>query len=69
MPGVPVEELVAFALETCPEARRLPEWRGMRLRRAIGAGRSGWFPPFLATGAAHRLRSHLGRWRWRLSGV
>ncbi len=68
-PGVPVEELVAFALETYPEARRLPEWRGMRLRRRIGAGRSGWFPPFLATGAVHRLRGHLGRWRWRLSGV
>ena len=34
------EELVAFALETCPEARRLREWRGLRLRRRIGAGRS-----------------------------
>jgi hypothetical protein len=68
-PGVPVEELIAFALETCPEARRLREWRGMELRRRIGAGRSGKFPPFLATGALHRLRSHVGRVRWRLSGV
>jgi Glycosyl transferase family 2 len=68
-PDVAVDELIAFALDTCPEARRLREWRGMRLRRLIGAGRSGWFPPFLATGAAHRLRGHLGRWRWRLIGV
>jgi glycosyltransferase involved in cell wall biosynthesis len=65
----PVEAFVAFALETCPEARRLREWRGLQLRRRIGAGRSRWFVPFLATGAAHRLHSHLGRLRWRLGGV
>jgi hypothetical protein len=68
-PTVPVDDLVAFALETCPEARRLREWRGMQLRRRIGAGRSGRFPPFLATGALHRLRSHFGKVRWRLTGV
>jgi glycosyltransferase involved in cell wall biosynthesis len=68
-PDVPVEALIGFALETYPEARTLREWRGMRLRARIGAGRSGWFPPFLATGALHRLRGHLGRMRWRLSGV
>jgi hypothetical protein len=68
-PTVPVDDLIAFALETCPEARRLREWRGMELRRRIGAGRSGKFPPFLATGALHRLRSHVGKLRWRLSGV
>ena len=65
----PVEAFVAFALETCPDARRLREWRGLCLRRAIGAGRSRWFPPFLATGALHRLNSHLGRLRWRFGGV
>jgi glycosyltransferase involved in cell wall biosynthesis len=69
-PGaVPVEELVAFALETCPEARRLREWWGLRLRKRIGAGRSLLFLPFIATGAAHRLRGHLGRLRWRAQGV
>lgn len=65
----PVEAFVAFALETYAGARRLREWRGLCLRRAIGAGRSGWFPPFLATGALHRLGSHLNRLRWRLGGV
>lgn len=68
-PSVPIEALVEFALETCPEARQLREWRGMQVRRRIGAGRSGRFPFFLATGALHRLRSHVGRLRWRLSGV
>jgi hypothetical protein len=68
-PTVPVEALIAFALDTCPEARDLREWRGMELRRKIGPGRSGKFPFFLATGALHRLRNHVGHLRWRLSGV
>ena len=67
--AVPVEGLIAFALETYPDARRLREWWGLRLRQRIGAGRSRWFPPFLFTGAAHHLRGH-ARWlRWRTSGV
>ena len=65
----PVEELIAFAHDVCPESRRLREWHGLRLRRAIGAGRSIWFPPFVATGAAHRLRMHAGQARWRARGV
>jgi glycosyltransferase involved in cell wall biosynthesis len=69
-PGAaPVSELIEFALETCPEARHLREWAGLRLRRKIGAGRSLLFVPFLATGAGHRVRGHLGQLRWRLSGV
>ena len=69
-PGAaPVGDLVEFALETCPEATSLREWDGLRLRRRIGAGRSLLFVPFLATGAGHRLRGHLGQLRWRLSGV
>jgi hypothetical protein len=67
--AAPVAELVEFALETCPEARHLREWAGLRLRRKIGAGRSLLFVPFLATGAGHRVRGHLGQLRWRLSGV
>lgn len=69
-PGArPVDDLIAFALKTCPEAYRLREWRGLRLRQRIGAGRSLWFPPFLATGAAHRLHVHARKLRWRLHGV
>jgi hypothetical protein len=69
-PGaLPVEELVAFALDVCPEARDLREWRGLQLRRRLGAGRSRLFPPFVATGAAHRLRGHIGQLRWVRRGV
>jgi hypothetical protein len=64
-----VDELLAFALEACPQARRLREWRGYELRRRIGAGRSRWFVPFVATGAAHRVRGHVRRLRLRTRGI
>jgi hypothetical protein len=67
--ALPVEELVAFALDVCPDARRLREWRGLQVRRRIGAGRSMLFFPFVATGAAHRLRGHVSQLRWRARGV
>jgi hypothetical protein len=60
---------MAFALEVCPDARRLREWRGLHVRRRLGARRSGWFPPFLVTGVAHRLRSHGASLRRARRGV
>ena len=66
---LPVDELIAFALEASPDARRLREWHGLRLRQRLGAGRSMWFLPFIATGAAHRVRGHAGRLRWKARGV
>jgi glycosyltransferase involved in cell wall biosynthesis len=69
-PGaVPVEELIKFALETSPDARRLKEWHGLRLRQRLGAGRSLLFIPFLVTGAAHRLRSHYNHWKLHRRGL
>jgi hypothetical protein len=67
--ALPVEELIEFALAVSPEARDLREWHGLRLRRRIGAGRSGWFPPFLVTGAAHRARTHLNLRRHARRGI
>ncbi len=64
-----VEELSAFAVDVCPDAHRLREWRGLRLRQRIGAGRSLVFVPFIATGAAHRLQLHAAQARWRLRGI
>jgi glycosyltransferase involved in cell wall biosynthesis len=64
-----VQELRDFALEVYRDTRRLREWRGLRLRERIGAGRSPVFLPFLATGAGHRVAHHLARLRWRLTGV
>jgi hypothetical protein len=65
----PVQELIDFALDVCPRTPRLREWRGLQLRRRIGAGRSGWFPLFLATGAAHRLHLHARRLQRLRAGV
>lgn len=67
--AVPVEGLVEFALQTAPDARRLREWRGLRLRRRLGPGRSLLFAPFLATGAAHRLRCHYNHWNLHRRGL
>jgi glycosyltransferase involved in cell wall biosynthesis len=67
--GDVVDELVAFALEVHPRAERLREWHGLALRRRLGAGRSAWFPPFLATGVAHRLRGQVALARWARTGV
>jgi GT2 family glycosyltransferase len=64
-----VEELTDFALDTYPESRHLREWRGLRLRQWIGAGRSILFPPFIITGAAHRLRHHANWKRLRFRGI
>lgn len=64
-----VEELIAFALDVCDETTRLREWRGLQLRRRIGAGRSLVFVPFIATGAAHRLHLHAAQARLRLRGI
>jgi hypothetical protein len=67
--ALPVEELTAFALDVYPRSRRLAEWRGLRLRRAIGEGRSRWFLPFVATGSAHRAKTHALKLRWKLKGI
>jgi hypothetical protein len=67
--AVPVDDLIAFALATSPSARRLREWRGLRLRQRLGAGRSLLFLPFLATGAARKLRVHYGHWRLDRRGL
>lgn len=67
--GNSAEDLIAFALQTYPRARRLREWWGMRLRQRIGAGRSLWFPLFPLTGAAHRLRAHYNRFRLHARGI
>lgn len=65
----PVDDLVEFALDVCPEAHRLREWHGLRVRRRLGPGRSRWFVPFVATGAAHRAHGYLAQARLRTEGM
>ncbi len=64
-----IAEHVQFALDVCPDARRLQQWRGYRLRCRLGAGRTLWFLPFVATGAAHRVSGHMRQLRLRTRGT
>lgn len=64
----PVQGFIDYALENYPHARRLNEWRGLTVRRFIGAGRSQFFPVFVATGVGHRLLIHADLWRRRVRG-
>ncbi|HKE75395.1 MAG TPA: glycosyltransferase [Acidimicrobiales bacterium] len=68
-PEVDVDALVAFARQVTPHPERLAQWWGLKARRALGAGRSAWFPPFVLTGAAHRVRDRVGALRWKLQGI
>lgn len=67
--GDVVADLVEFAFDVYPDSHRLREWRGLVIRRKIGAGRSLIFFPFIATGIAHRLRHLVGHARLRRRGV
>jgi hypothetical protein len=67
-PPDPVEDLIEFAIDVCPDVTALPEWRGLQLRRRIGAGRSRRFLPFLVTGAGHRAYHHLAQLQLRTLG-
>jgi len=65
---VPVDEFVAFALETWPQARALPEWAALQRRRAVGPGRATTDPRFVGAAAVRRGLEELSRLRWRHTG-
>jgi glycosyltransferase involved in cell wall biosynthesis len=67
--GAAAGEWISFARETCPEVERLPRWWGLKARQRIGAGRSLYFPLFLATGAGHRARVVYNRHRLQARGI
>lgn len=65
---LPVDELIAFALETYPDALRLPEWSALTQRRSVGAERAPRDPRFVARALARRSREALSRRRWLRTG-
>lgn len=67
--GAAATEWIDFARTTYPELRRLPRWWGLKARQRIGAGRSLWFPLFIATGAGHRARVVYNRHRLQTRGT
>jgi Glycosyl transferase family 2 len=64
----PIDEYVAIALETWPDARELPEWRALHRRRTIGSQRAARHPRFVTAALVRRAIEETSRVRWRHTG-
>ncbi|WP_250002929.1 glycosyltransferase family 2 protein [Actinoplanes sp. M2I2] len=65
----PIDEYVAFALETYPAARELKDWRRLEARRRLGPRLSPVVPTFFAWEVYRRLRNDANYRRWIERGV
>lgn len=65
----PVDDLVEFALEVYPGARRLPQWRALVVQRRLGAGWGRRNPVSLGHEAALRAKSEARDWRLERAGL
>ena len=66
---VPIDELVAFACNTFPAAKRLPEYAGLQLRQKIGPTVVPYLQPLVLTAPARRIRERLWWERWKRRGT
>lgn len=66
---VPVEELVEFARACLPGFERLPEYRGLRLRRGIGARAMPYLQPLVWSAVTDRGREWLWWQSWKRRGI
>lgn len=64
----PVEEYIAFALDTWPRARELSEWASLERRRSLGAARVARDPRFVIGAIVRRAIEETSRLRWRYTG-
>jgi len=66
-PLVPVDDLVAFATAACPDARQLPEYRGLAWRRSVGTRLTPYLQPLALRANLRAVRRRadpqLRRWR------
>lgn len=69
MDSDPVDELVAFALETYPDAGRLPEYWGLRWRRRVGPRVTPYLQPLMLSAVHRKVRKALWWRRWARQGV
>jgi Glycosyl transferase family 2 len=65
----PVDDLVALALATWPEAAGLPEWRALERRRRIGADRAPKMPHLVARALLRRAEEEINLRRWHVTGL
>lgn len=66
---VPVDELVAFARDCWPDYQSLPEYRGLAVRRKVGARAMPYLQPLVWSAVAHKGRERLWWYNWRRTGV
>jgi hypothetical protein len=64
----PIDDMVAFAVETWPAARQLPEWAALERRKSFGTERAPRHPRFFARAVARRASVEAARWRWARTG-
>jgi glycosyltransferase involved in cell wall biosynthesis len=63
---LPVAELVAFALDVWPDARSLPEWRGLERRQRTGSAITRH--RFVGRAISRRAAEEVNRWHWQRTG-
>ena len=66
---VPVDELVAFALDCWPSIARSPVHRGLRLRQAVGSGWMPYLQPFIWSAVTHKISNKLWWRTWERHGI
>lgn len=66
---VPVEELVAFAADCWPGYRSLGEYRGLSVRRLVGARAMPYLQPLALSALVHKARQKLWWYTWRRTGI
>ena len=64
-----VEALEAFAIQTYPDSRSLPEYRGLTWRRRLGPRWCPFVQPLLPSHYLHKARNILWWRHWREFGV
>ncbi|WP_436531156.1 glycosyltransferase family 2 protein [Actinoplanes sp. HUAS TT8] len=66
---LPVEELVEFARDCWPQYRSLPEFRGLQVRRRIGARTMPYLQPLVLSAVAGKGREWLWWQHWKRHGI
>ncbi|WP_246001909.1 glycosyltransferase family 2 protein [Allorhizocola rhizosphaerae] len=66
---VPVDELVSFAAQVWPAYQELPEYRGLRVRRRVGARAMPYLQPLVLSAVAHKGREWLWWRSWKRRGI
>jgi glycosyltransferase involved in cell wall biosynthesis len=65
----PVDELIEFALDCWPQARRMGVYRGLQLRTRLGPRIAPCLQPFVLSAVGRKVQSRLWWWSWARRGL